>query len=1228
MKQKLLLSSQSLEKIRGSLKDPKELHEYKNGNILISVDRLPKKLPPDAIKIKSGIPIKKGVPVLSLETFGKEEEILAYIELIGPVAQEWLKSFESENIEILRYQPNNAYLCRAKAMVFQKVQQFDYVQEVRYLSANYKPSTVDIEGGKENVWILFTGKLSNQLEIVDTLNTLLGVEVTPNHVIEQVDYYLRIKANVSTEGKEKLLTNHFVVAIESVIEAQSEDEVANLIIAGQYSASGIPQGDYQQWLQDHNLDGTNVTVAIVDTGVDGDHEAFLGRFRDLAGGRKGWHGTFVAGHVAGGYTKERDDNGFIYGIGIAPKANILSIDNAGVTENPKAKARESIQNVGPNGQTAYIQNNSWGAGTKEPMNYTSLEAVFDRIVRNAASEGSAPQPLVICFSAGNSGSRGLTRPKAAKNVIVTGNSENYRPDVAQSFSDNIDDVYQDESWQPSSHGNCGDGRIRPDIVAPGEWTSSINYDVQPHQAEYLSSNLVWGGGTSGASPKTAGACALLTQWWRQRMQGKTPSPAMLKALLVNGAEPMQSAISKPPIPSKVQGWGRLHLDTILSPDIQFEYVDQTKLLKTVGDKWEAKLSVTDMSRPLKITLVWTDPPANINTGTDKNNSTIVNRLRLKVTTADGRVFYGNHFSNGWSTTRIPSSSESYEDNLQNVFIQVNDLTDTCMVEIEALDITTNCFDFQHKNPQQDFALVIQNANANTNTANTVLVIDDTNNDDTEESIDDSKNDSQWENTNYDENTDDDNEWWEEEPFDWFGEETTQNNETATRPNNSTDIQTGVSVFESQPIFAKDQVVSTVPITTTFGKTIRQLLHKWENESLEKNNNAIFAVNQKTILSEVIFRQLRQLSYLGNLYFLSAHQDILCQLAQGIHRKKNVHYRLITNPEKWNGHVRDTVAETSGAEVAKISKGKRNQLKLYSVDLTVNDEKVALRITNLKKLPKQFKLEMPNGKQINLHKLSTNQKKWINWQQRDQRIDVNINMNYLSEIERGGRWILLTEAILHVKGWIWGQRLFNHALKTKMIQNGKNKLLITIKNQQDSGLHQLSFLKRWICSDKNNSAVESQQRVLPRKRTPYTTNIVQDENALITSVRLLEDYITMESDSSNPVILDIIIRVDGVDRLGNPFQRVIRTNYLQFIPLSENLQRKEKEHFVAANIVRLYYRGGIVGGVRLHSQYGERDFLVNDSMHSKLLNKWKNNNSMIQFGIVGKHIKSLVLSSSL
>src|SRR6185369_11728143 len=98
-----------------------------------------------------------------------------------------------------------------------------------------------------------------------------------------------------------------------------------------------------------------------------------------------------------------------------------------------------------------IQNNSWGKETRSPMDYGSDEALYDALVRNADPQGSSARPLTVCFSSGNSGALGLTRPKAAKNVIVTGNSENYRPDVGHDESDDIREVYS--GAHGSSFGN-------------------------------------------------------------------------------------------------------------------------------------------------------------------------------------------------------------------------------------------------------------------------------------------------------------------------------------------------------------------------------------------------------------------------------------------------------------------------------------------------------------------------------------------------------------------------------------------------------------------------------------------------------------------------------------------------------------------------------------------------------------------------------------------------------
>ena len=215
--------------------------------------------------------------------------------------------------------------------------------------------------------------------------------------------------------------------------------------------------------------------------------------------------------------------------------------------------------------------------------------------------------------------------------------------------------------------------------------------------------MTWGGGSSGASPKTAGACALLIQWWRRHNAGQEPSPAMLRALIVNGAQPMGSG---GPVPNPREGWGRLNLDNILAPQTQRVLADQETLLAARGDTQGWLVRLADPKQPLKVTLAWTDPPGAVGTGT-ATASAVVNKLALRVE-AGGRTYRGNQFQRGWSLAGGAPDREGW-DNLQNVFLPAGEAPGLVRVTVSALEVTTNCLTNRPDTPQQDFALVITNA---------------------------------------------------------------------------------------------------------------------------------------------------------------------------------------------------------------------------------------------------------------------------------------------------------------------------------------------------------------------------------------------------------------------------------------------------------------------------------------------------------------------------------------
>lgn len=651
-----------------------------------------------------------------------EPDVAAYVEFVAPPDPRWLAEVQGKGVTVLAYQPDNSYLVRGRRSVLAELADAVRTSEgdaairsVVELTKALKPAPETLAEAGETTVVVLAATSDERPRVLAALRDVPGVEVLSGAGNDVLDAQrIRVRARVSAPGVEALLALPHVLSIESFGPATPEDEIAGLVVAGQIDQQGRPVGSYDRWLAEHHVDGAGAVIGIVDGGVNIDHPAFAGRIRDLADGRKDWHATMVAGHAAGSYRAERDPDGFTYGLGAAPAANLLSQD---LTRS----ARELCgQTVAQAGSAIAIQNNSWGRRPQaNPMDYGSDEALYDALVRNARDGNGPPAPLTICFSSGNSGSAGLTRPKAAKNVIVTGNSENYRPDVGAADSDDIRDVYT--GAHASSHGNCADGRIRPHVVAPGEWTASASHDVFPGEPDFVSPMIMWGGGSSGASPKTAGACALLANWWRRWHGGANPSPAMLQALVVNGAEPIDTG---GPAPNNVQGWGRLSLRELLDPAVARIALDQADLLTGAGDARRWAVRVVDPRRPVKITLAWTDPPGAVGSGT-ATASPIVNRLALRAQDG-GRMWRGgaDRFRGGWTSDDAALTGARLRDegvdNLQCVFLRAGE-TRSLVVSVTALAVTTDALTGRYDRPQQDFALVLTNAEIDHSAGPTTVV---------------------------------------------------------------------------------------------------------------------------------------------------------------------------------------------------------------------------------------------------------------------------------------------------------------------------------------------------------------------------------------------------------------------------------------------------------------------------------------------------------------------------
>ena len=395
----------------------------------------------------------------------------------------------------------------------------------------------------------------------------------------------------------------------------------------------------------NNLNGSGEVLAISDTGLDADHGDFDGRVRgiyhqfgpDNSGlDRNSGHGTHVAATLLG------DGSGDISALGMVPAATFhfyqLEVDSSGIMARWGSlydMFTHSWQN------SARIQTNSWGN--------ENLVGEYSSDSRSADSFIVDNPRFLVLFSAGDLGADGsntITPPGTAKNVLTIGAST-----TGSQGSDPAGDVPDF-----SSTGATLDGRIKPDLVAPGVLLCS----AQAEEAQspggdscttathddgstplYMSLN-----GSSMATAVAAGGATMLRQHLRTEQGITEPRSDLIKAILINSATDIGSA----DIPNAAEGWGQIDVANAINPsdsgtDLNLLYDDSRQL-----DPGHSFVYTFDVggSAGLDVTLVWVDSESS--TISNQSATKLVNDLDLTATSPEGTEFHGNVFASGHSTT--------------------------------------------------------------------------------------------------------------------------------------------------------------------------------------------------------------------------------------------------------------------------------------------------------------------------------------------------------------------------------------------------------------------------------------------------------------------------------------------------------------------------------------------------------------------------------------------------
>jgi hypothetical protein len=357
----------------------------------------------------------------------------------------------------------------------------------------------------------------------------------------------------------------------------------------------------------YGLDGSGVTVMVYDGGTVFAHNDLAGRLTIGDSDGISDHATHVACTIGG------DDNGGSLS-GMAPAVDVVSygfevpggLQPGFLYTDPGDLEADYTEAFTTHG--ADLSNNSIGSNTavngfpcEWEGNYGVTGALIDEVVR-----GSIGFPIRVVWANGNERNTSncgqlyysTGPPACGKNHMTIG-----------AVNSNDDSITGFTSWGP-----CDDGRLKPDVSAPG-CQSGGDGGVNSCSS---SGGYTTKCGTSMASPTAAGISALMLQQYRLSHPSLPDfRNSLLRAIMAQTAVDLGN-----PGPDHQSGYGSIRAQPAADLIIEGRFAEDQV---TQDEVYSFSMSV-GAGEEVKVTLAWDDPA-----GTPLVNPNLVNDLDITIT---------------------------------------------------------------------------------------------------------------------------------------------------------------------------------------------------------------------------------------------------------------------------------------------------------------------------------------------------------------------------------------------------------------------------------------------------------------------------------------------------------------------------------------------------------------------------------------------------------------------